>query len=247
MLTVNQLIGFGAGGGRGQIQYVGGKIATKLGATSGNSTIALNSGLTGGIASSASPGDFVVAMFGTGSIADRTLAITDGTTDYTLIGSELYSNDGDDTNLRVAYKFIAADTATTFGPTGAAEDGGTMAVRVYRGVDPSNPLDVAAVTASATNQSSAAVNPPAITPVTAGAWIVVFGAGSVGGSPDGTYASSDLAAFLTATTSETQTSVGGVGHKSDWVSGEFDPAAWTGVGSNVDYSWAAVTIALRPA
>jgi hypothetical protein len=243
-----------AGLGSSGIVFVGGAVASKNGAVSGNSTIALNSGLSGGVASSAASGDFVIAAFATGAASDVTLAITDGSSDYTLIGSELYANDTEDVNLRVAYKFITSDTEVTFGPTHSTSDGGSMAVYVFRNVNISSPLDVAAATATGLN--TFLCNPPAITPSTAGAFIVSVGAATVGSYADGSptppeFASSDLTAFLTTPGPAEEANIAalGIGHKNNWTSGEFDPAAFT-VPNDTDsstYSWAAVTFALRSA
>jgi hypothetical protein len=246
-LTVNQLGGFDArqpadAPAGSNIQFVGGATASKLGATSGNSTIALNSGLTGGIASSASSGDFVIGVFGTGSLADRTLAITDGSTDYTLIGSELFiTNSIGGTNFRVAYKFITGDTTITFGPTGSTSDAGTMAAYVFRGVNVSTPIDV--TTTTATQASNSAANPPSITPATDGSYIVCAGStGHVSGTL--TFSSSDLTDFLTIGASDTNMVSLGIGHKPDWTSGPFDAAAFTHAGGSFG-CWAAMSIALR--
>lgn len=229
------------------IQFVGAATDGKLGATSGTSTIALNSGLTGGIASSVSEGDLVIAVFGTGSTANRTLSITDGANAYTLIASELYSNDNVDANLRVAYKFMGStpDTNTTFGPTGNASDAGAMAVYVFRGVDQTTPLDVAAVTATGINGVYA--DPPSITPSTAGSFIVCVGAGAHFAGTQ-TYSSSDLTDFISVGgPDDNNDATIGIGHKDDWTSGAFDAAAFTfSSGSNINLSWAAITIALRP-
>jgi hypothetical protein len=227
------------------IEFVGGNTAGKAGAASGNTTIALNSGLTGGIAAAASSGDLVIACFATGAIADRTLAITDGTTGYTLINSELYSNDTFDTNLRVAYKFITSDTATTFGPTGDAADSGAMAVYVFRGVNTSTPLDVAAVPATGIDTSRA--NPASITPTTTGAYVVIVGAAAHNGGVD-TFTSSDLTDFQTVGgTNDTNDVTLGVGHFA-WTSGPFDAAAFGhSQVDNAGFSWAAMSVALRPA
>jgi hypothetical protein len=231
------------------IQFVGGATAAKAGATSGTSTIALNSGLTGGLASAVSNDDLVIAVFGTGSAADRALSITDGSTDYTLIGSELNSSDNCNTNLRVAYKFVSGDTATTFGPTGNTSDAGVMAVYVFRGVDPTTPLDVSVTTATGTNTMLA--NPPSITPATAGAFIVCLGVGGHDNNqePPATFASSDLEDFLTRNADDIFRATIGIGHKSDWTSGAFDASQFTLAAGNdsTAYSWAAMSIALRPA
>lgn len=230
------------------IQFVGGNIASKLGATSGNSTLALNSGLTGGIASAVSNGDLVIAAFATSSAADRTLAITDGTNNYTLIASELYANDDLDTNLRVAYKFVSGDTATTFGPTGNADEGGATAVYVFRGVNATTPLDATATTATGTNALQP--DPPAITPVTSGAFVVSVGASAHISGTAVYNTPSDLIAFRSVGHSDNYADgTMGIGHKDDWVSGSFNPAAWTHPNNtNTSLaSWAALTLALRPA
>jgi hypothetical protein len=161
------------------------------------------------------------------------------------VGSEQYSDDDRDTNLRVAYKFVSGDTATTFGFTGSAQDAGAMAVYVFRGVDQTTPLDVAAQQTTGTD--SALANPPSITPTTAGAFIVCIGAaGHLGGT--GTFTSSDLTDFLTIGHNDTNDVTLGVGHKDDWTSGAFDAAAFGfSLSSGTSYSWAATTIALRPA
>jgi hypothetical protein len=228
------------------IEFVGGNTAGKAGATSGDTTIALNASLTGGIASAVSAGDLVIAAFSTGSAADRTLAITDGTNAYTLIGSELYFNDTEDVNLRVAYKFMGAtpDAATTFGPTGNAADAGAMAVYVFRGVDPGAAISTLFISAS--GGDSLLANPPAITPSIAGTYIVCVGAAALEGV--GTFSSSDLTDFRSqAGTDDTNDTTLGIGHKPDWTSGEFNPAAWThGVTDNAAYSWAAMSILLPP-
>jgi hypothetical protein len=229
------------------IQFVGGATANKVGNTVATSTIALDSGLTGGIASAVSAGDLVIAAFATGSVADRTLSITDGSSNYTLIGSELYADDDKDTNLRVAYKFMGGtpDTATTFGPTGNVDDAGAMAVYVFRGVDTGTPLDVAATTATGTN--SGLPNPPSITPITAGAFPVHIGACGHSGGAD-TFTSGTLVDFMTDGANDTNDATIGIGHVDNWTSGASDPAAFgfSQVDSNT-FSWAALSLVLRPA
>ncbi len=229
------------------IQFVGSATAGKAGATTGNTTITLNSGLNDGIASSVSAGDLVIAVFGTGATANRTLAITDGSTGYTLVDSELYQDDTLDTNLRVAYKFMGGtpDTTTTFGPTGAVEDSGAMAVYVFRGVDPTTPLDVAAVSGQAADTSR--VVPPDITPSTAGAYVVTVGAAAHNGGVD-TFTSTDLVDFWTqGGTNDTNDVTLGVGHQNNWSSGATNYATWGhSQTDSTSFSWAAITLALRP-
>jgi hypothetical protein len=244
MLTVNQLIGFGAGGrGAPNIQFVGGNTSSKVGATSGNTTISLSSGLTGGIASAAAEGDLVIAAFASGSsTSSRTLAITDGTNNYTTI-EKMVDGAPVDAHLRVAYKFASGDTSTTFGPTGSTNDAGAMAVYVFRGVDSTTPMDVTHTTASGSGTTNA--NPPSIEPVTAGAFIVCVGAsGHLSGAD--TFTSSDLTDFQTDGANDSNDVTLGIGHIDNWTSGAFNASAFGGVPNN-SASWVAMSIALRPA
>lgn len=224
--------------------FIGSATAAKAGATSGDTTITLSSGLTGGSRSSVQTGDLVIAVFATGSTADRTLSITDGTNPYTLIGSELYANAAWDTNLRVAYKFMGGtpDTTVTFGPTGNTADAGAMAVYVFSGVDSTTTLDVAVTTASG---SSSVVDPPSITPVTTDAEIVVIAAAAYGFTA-AAFTSSDLSSFVSLSSSGTNICTLGLG-RHDWTSGAFNPAAFGGKGADSGLSWVAMSLALRPA
>jgi hypothetical protein len=224
------------------IRYVGGMSDGFVGRTT---ALSVNFALTGGIAALPEEDDLVIVAYCVGSTVDRTLAIDDpGGTPYTLIGTELTQSDTFDVNLRVAYKFMGPtpDTAVVFGQTGNAQDGASYQIRVYRNVDPTTPLDVAAV--SAVGASSRVANPPAITPTTAGAWVVAFGAAACG--TGGLYTSSDLSNFLSDTQSDTNDAMSGAGDF-EWTSGAFDPAAFGGGGTTTTSdSWAAMTIALRP-
>jgi hypothetical protein len=232
----------GAAGNQGglPIEYVGGYTIGYLGTTS-NITVSLTS-LTGGLASAPSAGDFVLVYFGTGSGSNRDLVIAG----YTEI-AELYANDSEDTNLAVAYKFMGAtpDTSVTLtGGTGDISDGGAVYVSVWRNVDTIKPFDV--TTTTATGLNSVLCNPPAITPITAGAVIVSGGAGAHTEGTE-TYSSSNLTAFLSAGVNDTNDVTVGGGY-TEWTTGSFDPAQFTFSADNDgSFSWAAVTVALRPA
>ena len=238
------------------LYFVGGAITNKAASTSGTTTMPLDSGLTGGISSSAEKGDFVIALYAVSSTLDVALSITDGTTEYNLIGSELYGNSTADINLRIAYKFITDDTSTTFGPTGQAgivDGNGSTAVYVFRNVDTTTPLDGVTPTTS-TSTTTRLANPPAITPITKGSYIVCAGAGGTGTSGVGPYSTpSDLTGWFTDVRSGASAFSGvaitGIGHKDDWVSGEFNPSAFTlaaGADSTAAAS-AAISFVLRPA
>lgn len=228
-------------------EFVGGKVVGKAGATSGTSTIDLSTGLTGGSRDHVEAGDLVIAVFGVAATASATLSITDGTTNYTQVGNQLYADDTSDALMRVALKFMGEtpDSATTFGPTTNNAWGGATAVYVLSGIDPSTPLDVAVVETSGTD--GCRPEPGAITPVTDGALIVVAGVGGYSASGGGTdYTSPDLSGFLSGVGHDNDDAQLGIGYHA-WTSGEFDPATFTDGSSNSGSSWVAMTIALRPA
>lgn len=243
-LKVNQLVGFGAARKGNNLQFVGGKTATKAGAASGNSTLAINSGLTGGIASAAASGDLVVAAFSVNSSGtDLTLLISDGTTNYTLI-SELYSTGTRDINLRVAYKIIGADTDITFGPTQSTTYAGAMAAYVFRGAATVSPIDGPQ---TATGTASGYADPPNITPSMSAGYIVCVGGASARNSATA-FTSSDLEDFLTAGVAGATLyrTLIGVGHNSTWTGGSFDAAAFgLNVADDNDNAWAAMSFGVK--
>src|SRR3990167_1919591 len=231
------------------IAYVGGRTAGFAGTTS-TQTVSLGS-LTGGDTGDTTPqaGDLVVVSYAVGSTVNRNMTIStpSGGAAYTLMGAELTASDTFDANLRVAYKFMGStpDTQVTLSGTGSTSDAGRYTIKVFRGVDPSTPLDVAVTTA--TGVSSRVANPPAIQPVTAGAWIGISGCAAC--ATGGTYtAPSTFVDLLAGSTADTNDAMIGSAHKIDWVSGQFDPAAFGGGGtSTTNDSWCAISYALRPA
>lgn len=229
------------------IRFVGSKFQALAGATSGTTNISLSSGLTGGIASAVAADDYVFAVFAVGSTADRTLSITDGTTGYTLLGTELYSNDNFDANLRVAYKKMGStpDANTVFGATGATADAGVIGVYVIRGLDLTTVLDVAVVTT--TQQNSSTTDPPSVTPITPLAWTLHVGAGAHDGTLTSYTNVPALLDFLQQAGSGTNSILMWIGHTVDWASGAVNPAALTGNVSVNTSATGTMSIALRPA
>jgi hypothetical protein len=220
------------------IEYVGGAILPIAPGTT-TPSIGLTS-LTGGLASSPASGDFVVAMALSVRGSDMDLSASG----YTQI-AELHADDNVDTNLYVGRKFMGGspDSSVTF--SSDITNLFVLGVSVWRGVDPTTPLDVTPVTATGIN--SGIPNPPAITPVTAGSRIIVIG-GSPRGTNDLTQAGSELANFMSDTATGGSIHHLAFGHYDDWVSGSFDPTAFQIDGSDsTSHSWAAATIALRPA
>lgn len=235
-MLFQKLVGVG-----GDIQYVGSYVQGFAGGTT-DRTITLTS-LTGGIASAPAAGDLVIVYFGTGSTADRNLVVSG----YTEI-AELYSNDTYDTNLVAAYKFMGGTPDTSFTLTGgtlSTADAGAVAVQVWRGVNTVTTFDVTSTTATGIN--SVLCDPPAITPTTPGSIIVSGGAGAHDGENAETYSSSNLTAFVSVGAGDTNAVTIGLGYNA-WTSGAFNPAQFTFSDTDsTEFSWAAVTLALRPA
>ncbi len=224
------------------ISYIGGTTLGFLGTTS-TTDVSLTS-LTGGVNSSPQEGDLVVVYYGVASVEQDPIGISVGSS-YTNLG-EAFQEDTYSVSMRVAYKFMGStpDSAVTLSQTFSTANAGAAVVHVFSGVDTTTPMDVTSTVVD--SPSTAIPNPPAITPVTAGAWIV---AGGAGGHIDGTdtYSSSDLSSFRTVGSNDTYDVSVGAGAYSEWVSGAFDPAAFTWTGTNSsNYSSVARTIALRP-
>lgn len=224
---------------RADIEFVG---ARAVGARSG-SAVDLT-GLTGGVASSPSANDLVIVYAAQASVGAQPITITG----YTEVFS-LHSNDITDTNLTVGYKFMGStpDTVaslTTDGTVGGVDNAVGFLVQVWRNVDAITPMDVSAT--SATGIDSVLCDPPSIAPITFGSVIVSGGAGAHRfGS--GTFSSSDLTDFRSAVGVDTYDLTIGGGYK-QWTGGAFNPAAFTFSGTDATtYSWAAATLALRPA
>lgn len=226
------------------ISYIGGTTQAFAGTTS---TVSVSlTGLTGGFDTAPSAGDFVVMFYGTGSnvTTGRTLSVSSpsGWTPLTqLLGSDTY-----DTHFRGFYKVMGStpDTSVTVSGTGSTSDAGAVVVHVFRGVDETTPLDVAVVTANGFSTSLA--NPGAITPTTSGA-VILAAAATAHVRGVHSFSSPELFNFLSIGSDDTYDVSVGVGW-TDWTSGAFDPAAFSWSGSNsITNSWAAYTLALRPA
>lgn len=225
------------------LTFVGSMTAGITGGNVGTNDVSLTS-LTGGLSSAPVEGDFVIVYYGTSSVSNDSIGVT--TAGYTEI-TELYSSDVNDINLSVSYKFMGAtpDTLVTLSNTSGASNSGAVVIHVWRNVNLASPLDVTSTTATGVN--GVLCDPPAITPVTKGAVIVSGGAGAHIDSVQ-TFSSSNLSNFATVGGPNGIYDVtAGVG-SAVWTSGAFDPAAFTFSGTNntSNYSWAAVTLALRP-
>ncbi len=220
-----------------EISYVGGKTAGRANPSSSTSV---------NFAPEVTPlaGDLVVVTAVTGSAAGNPTMAVSG---YTNLGQLNQSAVTADTSMDVSYKRMGAvpDTSVTIPGTGNNAFAEAYTIQVFRNVDPDSPMDVAAVPAGGTGTGRP--DPAAITPTTPGAWIVICGGGAAGTGANYTAPANYTTDFLTASGADTTDAMVGSGYRSDWVSGQENPAGYTGGTTGVNDSWAAYTIALRPA
>ncbi len=229
------------------LQYVGGTSGT---GTSTGYTVSLSGTLTGGIASSPAAGDIVVVASAFGNTASSAPAITGNNSGaYLTAGAAVHANDTWDTEFRAFYQVMGGtpDTSLTVTRVTNAAYGGATVVHVWRGVDTTTPLDATGTPASGANGAGA--NPPSVTPTTSGAIVIAMGAGTMPAAGTAGYTgftgySNAVTAYDNGSTADTSVIMASLA----WTSGAADPPVATGgTQSNTSSSWAAQTIALRPA
>ena len=224
-------------GAEAALQYVNGTSATNV---AGSATY--NVSLSGlGIAE----GDLVVVVTGFGGTADGNPGVT--TTGYTEV-FDLYANDTRDTNLSVNYKIMGAtpDTQVTVNGSGNTANGAATVVHVWRGVDATTPMDVAATSATGIDVNTP--DSPAITPITAGAYVLTVGGGSRNNTAVTMTTPTGYANSVSIQGNDSTISFhAGIASKAWSGSGAEDPAAWGTSSTFTSDSWAAGTLVLRPA
>ena len=200
--------------------------------------------LTGGLAAAPSVGDFIVIAWAC-CTAGVDLAPT-APSGFTEIVN-LWPNDTYEANLLVWWKFAdAGDLSSITLPRGGAGDRSMAAhFYVYRGVDTGTPFDVTTTVASAVNSNDP--DPPSITPATAGAKILVVGAAADANMTSFSNPGADLTDFFSNWRAGTIDITLGSGRKENWVSGAFNPSAWTAGAGSTGNSWSAASMAIRPA
>ena len=151
-------------------------------------------------------------------------------------------------SMGVFYKVMGStpDTSTVINGTTSGATDLVATVEVYRGVSTATPIDV---TTTTNTGSGVAANPtpPAITPSTAGAYILGCGGiATVSATTDFTGAPGYSSATNTFAHLPSGGAVGGIALYSSWSSGAYTPSAWTSSNKS-ELSWCAASIALRPA
>lgn len=214
------------------IEFVGGIAG---GASDGGNVTLDLTALAGGIAAAAIEGDFVLVFGGHTSGGGGDASIS--TSGYTEIWDS-----GSQPDVVLAWKFMGSTPDTTVVGTGDGNvaDGAAYAALVFRGVDPTTPIDTTTTTATG---SSTNPDNPSITATTTESVIAVF-AGSV--VTDGSITQpTGYTGQVNANVNET---VGdftvGAAYKAAFNNGEVEnPASWTTWSTG---AWAAATVCLRP-
>ncbi|KKT22884.1 MAG: Cytochrome C family protein [Parcubacteria group bacterium GW2011_GWB1_43_8b] len=224
------------------LSYVGGVAVSRTGSTTQGQELSLT-GLTGGSGSSAAAGDIVIVACSTGSTADRAIGVSTPT-GYTELNEPYANGSSYDTNLSVNWKIMGStpDASVTCGPSGSTADALSAVAYVWRGIDQITPFDVAFTTNTGTGTGQP--TPPAITPSTAGTIVIAIGASAA--LTGAVYTTATLSNFKTTTGSDTNDSMLGMGSFA-WSSGTYTPAQFGGGTTGATESWAADTLALRPA
>lgn len=152
-------------GGRA-LEFVGGKSIEVIAST--NPSFSLT-GLSGGLASAPEAGDLVVIAVAFRNNSDTDIVCT--STGW-VETHDLYVNGTNDVNLGLYYKFLtAADTSIAF--TVASFTNSSVAMHVWRGAEPSNPVKASVAGATGANANPA---PPAIATDVPGSVVISVGA-----------------------------------------------------------------------
>lgn len=205
-------------------------------------------GLALGTGSFVRAGDVIIVITTQSSTGSSSSEAT-APTGFTEIAN-LFANDTYDTSMCVSYKISdGTETSVTIPRLANASFGSSTIACVWRNVDQTTPMDVSSTTVTSVN--TGLPNAPAITPVTAGAVIIACGGASTAAASNTIILAQPTGMTGIASTRGIGTSsVGKVAaaYYTGWTSGSYNPAAFTGGGTDsTSYSAAAVTLALRPA
>lgn len=169
-----------------------------------------------------------------------------------VIGSTIYSNDVNDVNLDVFYKYWnGTDTTATFAAVGGTNASNVAVCMVFRGVAlvaDGGPFSTAAVQASGIDTSNA--DPAQIATAANDAVVIVGATGHTGGAT-ATYTNPTNYTTNAAMRAHNDTIDGlvGMGYRLSGYANPENPGAFTAatVGTATDNAWAAVTMALKMA
>jgi hypothetical protein len=191
--------------------------------------------------------DLVIVAYGIGDNDNVDFNMAMVSAGWTEI-ADLFANDTQDANLGVYWKIMPAtpDTSAVVDGQGGTDAAVSAVMMAFRGVDPTNPFDVASTTATGIDSGNA--DPPSIDHNNpSGVWTVIAAATGHTGGATATYT------FPTGyTTNAVQRSADdtsdvtvGLGYRTNPSDPE-DPAAFTHSQVSTNNAWCAVTMALRP-
>ena len=187
-------------------------------------------------------GDVIVVAFCLAENVDRDISGSGNNSGAATEIADLYSSNGVyDTNLWVGLFVQGAtvDRTLTISGIGAALAPWVAQCEIWRGVN-ATPQDVAATTATGTGTDLA--NPPTITPVTSGSMVL-----GIYAAAQETYADwagpANMGNFGNFVNGNVRVGIG----QSINSASAFDPDPVTGGNNGPNDTWAAVTLALRPA
>lgn len=186
--------------------------------------------------------DDVVYVITTAAATSDLDLVEDSGTWTELTGTDLYANDTEDTNIAVFRKVQGGspDASVTFSGGGAINRAGIA--YAFSGVDTTTPED--ATPTVATGIDSAEVNPPSIITATANAWVLVLGANTEADAVTEPTNYENLAQ-RDWPVSATRNVMGATRVIASPTTE--DPGVFNGIAGSTSDSWAAVTIAIRPA
>jgi hypothetical protein len=200
--------------------------------------------LVGGLASAPEIGDYIMVCCGWSRAGTTTTWLSTIPVGLSSIVSRIAS-DTIDSSIHLYGGFYEAGTATggvVASPGNASAN--MVAIYVFRGVDPTTPLDVTPTSVIRTNGCD--ITMPSITPVTAGAKIVCFAASA---SQSGANTYIDPAGFVDIHKKgqNGSTEDGSIieATYNDWTSGPFAPGIFDFSGGDSFSSACGITVALR--
>ena len=215
------------------LKFVGGA-ADSVSSSTQTPSLSLSS-LSGGLDTSPSSGDIVIASVSVYSSID--LSITTNTSGYTEIGDYAINEPslGVFLNLGIYYKVLSSSESSVQFNLGLSNSNISMVAHVWRNVNPTTPLDATTTSANGTGVPDA----PSITTVTENSVVIAVGSGSY----DNHSVPSGMENYFTAFS-------GFFGPRLSFAStfrpntGSYNPPVFGGSSSSL--KWLSSTIALRP-
>jgi hypothetical protein len=197
-------------------------------------------------------GDLILIAAAVGDTVNNALAAPTEGSYADVIGATIYSNDTNDVNLNVFWKFHnGTDTTATFAAVGGTNASNVAVCMVFRGVATvaqGGPFSTTAVQASGVDTSNA--DPGQIATATGDCVVIVGATGHTGGGT-ATYTNPTNYTTNAAVRAHNDTidCLVGMGYRLSGYANPENPGAFTAatIGTAANNAWAAVTMALKEA